>query len=317
MAEPARNQASGGLQAPALSGFISQQLRQRTLGAATAPARLGVPAATVRLAVASSQALSYVEASRAASTMGKRDAAGQQFSAWLASQPGAWNITLENCTPDHVCLFASEFSTSHGRTERAGRLVCSPSYLSTTISSLSMWFQHIGRSAPWTTDRPDGNPCDSALVRSLCHGYQRISYADGYSEVSAVPMELSKHEQLLAYLDRKVMTIRDPIEMLLALRDACIFSYLWQSAMRGADVGRLTLSCFEQVGTWQRSGSLCMPCCLPPARVCPRSVPECCVAALPVGGWAPVYPALLRSPHGRHCGGREASCHQGVSGVWW
>ncbi len=168
-------------------------------------------------------------------------AAGVAFSAWLA-QYGEGR-TARDCLPEDVIIYLEAEWPRHHRGRGGG--AAAHSTLAHAKSLLSTWFREVGRLGPYLGPG-SGNPCVSAAVSGYLRGYGRQRLAAGQPQEAAVPLTEAKAAQLLAYLLR---TADGPqvsaVQRLALLRDRAVFSFLWATAMRAHDCGKLRLRDFR------------------------------------------------------------------------
>ena len=96
-----------------------------------------------------------------------------------------------------------------------------------------------------------GNPCLHSSITAFKRAYEQQMWALGYGECSAVSLTFEKYSQVLRQLDAEAAALRlflaadrptKQVALLLLQRDQLALSLQWSSAMRGMNIGRLTLS---------------------------------------------------------------------------
>ncbi|KAK9805249.1 hypothetical protein WJX72_008655 [[Myrmecia] bisecta] len=102
----------------------------------------------------------------------------------------------------------------------------------------------MGRVGAWLPAQTRGNPINSTLIADYRKGYRSQVWELGYEEGSAVRMTQEKLVQLINYLDMAADQTSCVIEQLVLHRDAVMLLYMWESCMRGKEVGRLNLRDF-------------------------------------------------------------------------
>ena len=176
-------------------------------------------------------------------TVQRRLAVSRELQLWLEQLPHGYPRTLETCRPEEVLVFLqSHFITTHVGPRVPGRpTTASPSGVASTLSHLSTTFVGLGRLGPYDPLTGRGNPCSSVEVTRFKQGYLRDMISAGYQETSAVPASLHKLEALVTELTQQISAQRHPLINICTERDALLFLYSWDSAMRGKDGGSLTL----------------------------------------------------------------------------
>jgi integrase len=167
----------------------------------------------------------------------------------VASWHSSLGITIHNITPELLIgWLEGQYLPRHqagARTRLAdGRLVCSPSTVSSSLSHLSTAFGQLDppRTGEYDGQTGAGNPVQCALVRNYRAGYLQMAKGDGFESQAAVPLTEAKVHQLVLALrqayDDGCST--DPsISVALLLRDSVYFLYLWKSWQRGAEAGAI------------------------------------------------------------------------------
>jgi integrase len=167
----------------------------------------------------------------------------------VASWHPSLGVTVQNITPELLIgWLEGQYLPRHqggARTRLAdGRVVCSPSAVSSCLSHLSTAFGQLDppRSGEYDGQTGAGNPTQCALVRNYRAGYLQWAKGGGFEAQAAVPLSETKVHQLVLALrqayDEACST--DPsISVALLLRDSVYFLYLWESWQRGAEAGAI------------------------------------------------------------------------------
>jgi integrase len=167
----------------------------------------------------------------------------------VASWHPSLGISIHNITPELLIgWLEGQYLPRHqggARTRLAdGRVVCSPSAVSSCLSHLSTAFGQLDppRSGEYDGQTGAGNPTQCALVRNYRAGYLQWAKGGGFEAQAAVPLSETKVHQLVLALrqayDEACST--DPsISVALLLRDSVYFLYLWESWQRGAEAGAI------------------------------------------------------------------------------
>ena len=176
----------------------------------------------------------------APATIARQDAAAVEFLGWLA-RCGRGRTAID-CTPDDLLIYmvTQWLPTHHAR----GGGSVGPSAVKSHLSSISGLLMRSGRCGRYDAYTRLGNPCDSIWVDDFRAAYQRTQVLAGYTEVSAAPMSYNKYRSLVAYLWGAVARAISPLGQLVLLRDLLCVLVLWQTALRGHDVGKLGLGDF-------------------------------------------------------------------------
>ncbi|KAG2439632.1 hypothetical protein HXX76_004984 [Chlamydomonas incerta] len=189
-------------------------------------------------AVAAVQAQAVV-----AGTRERQEQAAREFGAWLGQYGGG--RTLSDCTPDQVLVYLQQHWTSVHRGRGGGEP--SASAVLGQLSFLSTVFCLIGRGDSYDESRQTGNPCASADVELYWRGYTRAAGDRGQLEVSAVPLTPAKYVALVAHLWR-MATGAVGLDRAVLLRDLLCWQFMWQTATRGRDCGKLRVDDFREPG---------------------------------------------------------------------
>ncbi|GLC36415.1 hypothetical protein PLESTM_000444000 [Pleodorina starrii] len=176
----------------------------------------------------------------APSTVRRQDGAAREFLSWLdrCGRGRSW----ANCTPDDILVFmVAHWLPNH--CSRGGG-PAGPAAVKSCLSALSGFFGRAGRGGRYDAATGLGNPCDSVWVEDFRTAYQRTRVSAGYTELSAVPLRYDKYRSLVLYLWRQVEAAPNSLERVVLLRDLLCVLLLWQTSVRGHDVGKLGLGDF-------------------------------------------------------------------------
>jgi integrase len=173
-------------------------------------------------------------------TVARQDASTAEFLNWLARC--GRGRTWADCTPDDVLVFMMTWWLPNHHARDGGEV--GPSAAKACLSALSSFFTRSGRSGAYNAYTGQGNPCDAVWVEDFRAAYQRLWVQAGYTEVSAVPMTYAKYRALVTHLWGAVTPALSSLERVLLLRDLFCVLLLWQTAIRGHDVGKLGLGDF-------------------------------------------------------------------------
>ena len=81
--------------------------------------------------------------------------------------------------------------------------------------------------------------------RNYLEGYERYAFEElDYNETSALPVTLDAHNQMMWGLKAKAEEAPSVFEATILLRDACAYTYFWETGQRGADCCALKMSDF-------------------------------------------------------------------------
>ena len=119
--------------------------------------------------------------------------------------------------------------------------MAAPSSLSGTKSHLASEFKTLGRIGNWNAADQTGNPMHSKQIRDMLKGYANQAADEGYCKKGAVPLTEAEMHLLLSSMEQQYHSCTDQSQRLLLLRDALLFSLLWQTCFRGFDAGALRL----------------------------------------------------------------------------
>ncbi|KXZ41000.1 hypothetical protein GPECTOR_1018g287 [Gonium pectorale] len=185
----------------------------------------------------------FLRGALAPSTVQRQDGAAADLGAWLR-QSGCGR-SLADCTPEDVLVyFSAWWLPRHGNRSSGAGDAPGPSAVRSHLSALSGFFSRAGRGARYDYGAGQGNPCDSVTVGDYRSAYQRAQVKAGYQEVSAVPMTPAKYRALVAHLWARVGAEPGPLPRLVLLRDLACILLLWQTTVRGHDIGKLGLGDF-------------------------------------------------------------------------
>ena len=175
-------------------------------------------------------------------TVRRREKNMQELSAWLSVLPSSWDKTLMTCTPADVLAFMqSHWLLQHqGSYLPDGSSFASPSGVNQCFSSLSTGFTMLGRVGSWDLQQQRGNPVLSPSVAQYRRGYKLEAWRSGYLEGSAIPMTEAKMCQLVSYIDGCTASNTKAIDRLCLERDALMILLMWESCLRGDNIGRVT-----------------------------------------------------------------------------
>ena len=82
----------------------------------------------------------------------------------------------------------------------------------------------------------------SRQIKDMLRGYVNQAADQGYCKKGAVPLTEAEMHLLLSSMEQQYHSMADQAQMLLLLRDAMIFSLLWQSCFRGFNAGAMRLA---------------------------------------------------------------------------
>jgi hypothetical protein len=152
-------------------------------------------------------------------------------------------VGLGNVGPEYILVYLEEW----WRPNHAGRKQAEPGpdAVKEMLSSLSGWFSRLGRVGPYNLMTGVGNPCDVPWVADYRKGYTRLSMLEGFEATAAVPLSADKYGRLCEYLWSLVSSAPDAGAELLYCRDLLCAQFMFQTAYRGFDTGRLALADFR------------------------------------------------------------------------
>ena len=207
----------------------------------------------------------------------------EEVQAFLARFPPPYARDMYAVTPEALIVFMeTKFLPTHGRTHILnGDVVPAFSTVSNALSSLTRYFNLIGRAGEWTPPST-GNPCQSAYVRDWRTSYERFLWGEDVTPVAAAPISESRLRQLLRGYDATAAALdvpelalaltaarsaRELLVPLLAQRDAAVVTYLRASWQRGGEGGRLRVCDLDPSPLTWFSGGQCSGDLTLPARV--------------------------------------------------
>ena len=176
----------------------------------------------------------------------------------LANVP--YQRTLLTCTPSDLLVYLDEVYVKQykGAHTAAGELVAAPSSVEQFVSHLAQVFEDIGRVGPWQPASMIGNPAKSREVQNFKVSYRSEVTSAGVREVSAVPLKPGEEEETLTHLVGAMAVETRPMHRAAMARDGAMRSLLWQTKMRGAEVGSLRISSLQLLDG-QPAGSRLFP----------------------------------------------------------
>lgn len=156
-------------------------------------------------------------------------------------------ISVSTASPVDVLVFMTEWVAGRGKNP-GGMIDAAPSTVGNILSHLRQSFEEIGRSGNWS-EQPElpvvgtGNPCRSHAITSWAAGYgKRAFLEEGWSAISAVPITYEVLKVLLVGMGEAIQQLPEgSVKRCLLVRDAAMFSLLWDSCLRGHDVGKLAI----------------------------------------------------------------------------
>ncbi|KAG2436840.1 hypothetical protein HXX76_006360 [Chlamydomonas incerta] len=179
----------------------------------------------------------------APATITRQDKAMGELWGWPNRyRPG---VTPATCTDEELAAYVMKGWLPSHHSRSSPDAAAGPSALKSHLSALSGCLSRVGRRGPYDPATKSGNPCESAVIEDLRTAYQREQVQAGYSEVSAVPMTEAKYRALAFYLWSQADTAAfGSLGCLVLLRDLLCVLLMWQTAVRGHDVGKLGLGDF-------------------------------------------------------------------------
>lgn len=190
------------------------------------------------------EALAAAALARAAEVASHRERAGTTRRRHRALMELAeWCLTVprrpepEDCTPEEILVYLEgAWHVRHKglyRHPATGEALASPGYLVGAVSALRTGLRRMGVA-------DDDNPTNAQMVLDYVEGYERKLFELGYRVSGAVPASLPELLAVLEYLDRRAGTPgTTALSVALYRRDAAAFLYLWYSAARGYEAGKL------------------------------------------------------------------------------
>lgn len=149
------------------------------------------------------------------------------------------------CTDEGLAAYVMKGWLPSHHSRSSPNVAAGPSALKAHLSALSVFLSRVGRRGPYDPVTGSGNPCESAVIEDLRTACQREQVQAGYTEVSPVPMTEAKYRALAFYLWSQVdATAPGSLDCLVLLRDLLCVLLLWQTAVRGHDLGKLGLGDF-------------------------------------------------------------------------
>ena len=190
-------------------------------------------------------------------TQARRQEVMEELSFWLQKLP--LQRGLSHCTPEDILVYMHHWVHKHeGALLQSGDRVCAPSSVDQSLSHMANCFDQMGRTATWNmqlldSEQHGGNPIRSQQVSDWRKAYKNLAAARGYLEKSAVPLQLADEQATLQYIKEEWLSTSGVKRALLS-RDAAMRAILWQTKMRGKELGSLTLRnvLFEPGCGWQQ-----------------------------------------------------------------
>ncbi len=84
----------------------------------------------------------------------------------------------------------------------------------------------------------------STYLTQYRKGYRMQAWRSGYLEGSAVPINSSKVSQLVDYLDHGMQSSTAGLAQLLVQRDIMLLLLMWETPLRGHDIGKVSFTDF-------------------------------------------------------------------------
>ena len=170
----------------------------------------------------------------------------QELSAWLAWLPESMAKGLSTCTPADILVYMeSHWLPLHGGTMLPeGTLIASPSGVNACLSNFSTGFTLIGRVGDWNSLTSQGNPILSTDICQYRKGYKMQAWRLGYLEGLAVPMSSDEVCSLVDHLDSCTSNSATPQQQLLLERDILLVLLMWETPLRGKDIGKVSIEDF-------------------------------------------------------------------------
>ena len=177
------------------------------------------------------------------STSKAKTAVVRELADWLQAVHAADSRTLLTVTPeDMLVYFTQHWLPNHaGSATAEGNLIAAPSSLSGLKSHLATEFETLGRLGNWDPVTMSGNPMHSKQIRDMLKGYNNQAADLGYQKKGAVPLTEAEMHLLLSSMAQQFHSTTDQAQLSLLLRDALLFSMLWQSCFRGFNAGAVGL----------------------------------------------------------------------------
>jgi hypothetical protein len=164
-----------------------------------------------------------------------------QFQDWLSTTASFKQHTLATCDHEDIISYLA------GHWSRQRKSV-GPGALTRVVSYMRVWFDTHNRLGPYQPHSNLGNPTCHPLVKQMCVGQKKQAAPQGHQPYCAVPMSWAKLEYVLQQMMVWASTSSPPLkpQQCLALsRDACMFLFCWEGAMRGINGSpNVTLSHF-------------------------------------------------------------------------
>jgi hypothetical protein len=157
----------------------------------------------------------------------RREASISRFQDWLTTSASFRGHTLATC--DHEDIIS--YLAGHWSQQRSS---VGPGALYREISYLRVWFDTHGRHGPSYSAK--GNPTCHPLVKQMCKGQLKQAAPRGHQPYCAVPLTWSKLEHVLQQMvvwSNIPPLASNPQKRLALTRDACLFLFCWDGAMRG------------------------------------------------------------------------------------
>ena len=130
-----------------------------------------------------------------------------------------------------------------------------------------------------------GNPTKSAVITDLKRGYHNWAFEAGYVRKPATPIPETELQHLLSHMRQQILSSSSQAEKCLLARDGSLFSMLWHTAFRGAEVCKLQLA--DLVNVSDNS---------------PAAAVLSLHSALPTGHFISVHPYGTKTQHTAHAG---------------
>ena len=135
------------------------------------------------------------------------------------------------CWLGHQLSIASSYPATTTAAWRAHstdeELIAAPGSLASIKSHLSSDSERLGRSRDWNPATQTGNPMLSVQIRTMLKGYGNHAAQLGHQKRGALPLTAAEM-QLLLHSMLNLCNGSNTDEQLLLLRDAMLFSLLWQ-----------------------------------------------------------------------------------------
>ncbi|KAK9834692.1 hypothetical protein WJX74_007658 [Apatococcus lobatus] len=98
------------------------------------------------------------------------------------------------------------------------------------------------RTAAWDSQALQGSPIKTDVIADMKRGYHNWSFEASYARKPAIPVTFPESQQLLEQLYQQLTASSTFLRgRALLARDGSLFSMMWHTSLRGADVSRLQL----------------------------------------------------------------------------